>query len=125
MPRAWPHFDRESTIFDKIVAKEIPSTIVHEADRCLAFRDVNPQAPTHILVIPKNRGRLDRLSSATEEDKSILGHLLYTASKVANAEGLAEDGFRIVINDGKHGAQSVYHLHLHILGGRQMSWPPG
>lgn len=79
----------------------------------------------HFLVIPKDKKGLNRLSSATEEHKSLLGHLLYTAQSVAKAEGLREDGFRVAINDGKNGAQSVYHLHIHVIGGRQMGWPPG
>jgi histidine triad (HIT) family protein len=112
------------TIFDKIIAKEIPADIVHEDDQCLAFRDVNPQAPIHILVIPKHRDGLTQLQHAREDQKGILGHLLYTASDIAKKEGL-EEGYRIVINDGKDGCQSVYHLHIHILGGRQMNWPPG
>ncbi|XP_063595035.1 uncharacterized HIT-like protein Synpcc7942_1390 isoform X1 [Penaeus indicus] len=112
----------QPTIFDKIIDKSIPADIVYEDDKCLAFRDISPQAPTHILVIPKKR--LAMLSDATEEDNSLLGHLLLTANKVAAQEKL-DNGFRIVINNGKDGAQSVYHLHLHILGGRQMSWPPG
>jgi len=115
----------EPTIFDKIVSKEIPATIVHEDELCLAFRDVNPQAPTHVLLIPKKRGNLAKLSTANEDDKALLGHLMYTAKIVAEKEGLAEDGFRVVVNDGKNGSQSVHHLHLHILGGRQMKWPPG
>ena len=79
----------------------------------------------HILVIPKVLGRLQQVSKATEEDEAILGHLMYVASHVAREQGLGESGFRIVVNDGKHGAQSVYHLHLHVIGGRQLSWPPG
>uniref|UniRef100_A0A803T2W4 HIT domain-containing protein n=1 Tax=Anolis carolinensis TaxID=28377 RepID=A0A803T2W4_ANOCA len=90
--------------------------------QCVAFRDVSPQAPVHVLVIP--RKPIPRLSQAEEADTQLLGHLLLVASQVAKAEGLSE-GYRVVINDGKHGAQSVYHLHLHILGGRQMGWPPG
>ena len=113
------------TFFDKIVSKEIPSTIIHEDDQCLAFRDINPQGPVHFLVIPKNKDGLNRLSNAREDQKGLLGHLLYTAQKVAHQEGLVDGGFRTVINDGKDGAQSVYHLHIHVIGGRQMNWPPG
>mmetsp|Transcript_80773 Transcript_80773/g.240735 ORF Transcript_80773/g.240735 Transcript_80773/m.240735 type:complete len:136 (+) Transcript_80773:63-470(+) len=113
------------TIFDKIIAKQIPSDIVYEDDDALAFRDVNPQAPTHILVIPKMRQGLTQLCKATPEHKAILGHLMYVASEVARQQGLAKDGFRIVVNDGEQGCQSVFHLHLHVLGGRQMKWPPG
>ena len=97
---------------------------MYEDDACLAFRDINPQAPVHVLVIPKVRGRLSQLSKCTDEDEPIMGHLLNVASKVAASEKL-DDGFRIVVNDGKHGCQSVYHLHVHVLGGRQLTWPPG
>lgn len=113
------------TFFDKIVNKEIPAKIIHEDDLCLAFRDINPQGPVHFLVIPKNKAGLNRLSSAREEHKALLGHLMYTAQQVAHQEGLVQGGFRVVVNDGPNGAQSVYHLHLHVIGGRQMSWPPG
>ena len=112
------------TIFDKIIRKEIPSTIVWEDDDVLAFRDVSPQAPTHILLIPKKRDGLTQLSKAGEHNQAILGKLMYTASVVAKQEKL-DKGFRIVINDGEEGCQSVYHLHVHLIGGRQLSWPPG
>ncbi|XP_034694980.1 14 kDa zinc-binding protein [Vitis riparia] len=112
------------TIFDKIINKEIPATIVYEDDKVLAFRDIAPQAPTHILLIPKVKDGLTGLSKAEERHTLILGHLLYTAKLVAKQEGL-EDGFRIVINDGPSACQSVYHIHVHLLGGRQMNWPPG
>ncbi|XP_050209004.1 14 kDa zinc-binding protein [Mercurialis annua] len=112
------------TIFDKIINKEIPSTVVFEDDKVLAFRDISPQAPTHILIIPKVRDGLTGLSKAEDRHIDILGRLLYTAKLVAKQEGL-EDGYRIVINDGPSGCQSVYHIHVHLLGGRQMNWPPG
>eukprot|EP00201_Polytomella_parva_P023246 CAMPEP_0175045460 /NCGR_PEP_ID=MMETSP0052_2-20121109/4438_1 /TAXON_ID=51329 ORGANISM="Polytomella parva, Strain SAG 63-3" /NCGR_SAMPLE_ID=MMETSP0052_2 /ASSEMBLY_ACC=CAM_ASM_000194 /LENGTH=132 /DNA_ID=CAMNT_0016308999 /DNA_START=179 /DNA_END=577 /DNA_ORIENTATION=- len=112
------------TIFDKIISKDIKADVIYEDDQCLAFRDVSPQAPVHFLVIPKNRDGLTRLSKAREDQKAILGHLLYVAQSVAKQEKLGE-GFRIVINDGPLGCQSVYHLHLHVMGARQMSWPPG
>ncbi|WVZ14454.1 hypothetical protein V8G54_012020 [Vigna mungo] len=112
------------TIFDKIINKEIPSTVVYEDDKVLAFRDITPQAPTHILIIPKVKDGLSGLSKAEERHIDILGRLLYTAKLVAKQEGL-DDGFRIVINDGPKGCQSVYHIHVHLLGGRQMNWPPG
>ncbi|KAI3732965.1 hypothetical protein L1987_64178 [Smallanthus sonchifolius] len=112
------------TIFDKIIDKEIPSNVVYEDDKVLAFRDIAPQAPTHILLIPKVRDGLTGLSKAEERHCEILGRLLYTAKIVAKQEGL-EDGFRIVINDGPNGCQSVYHIHVHLIGGRQMNWPPG
>ncbi|XP_022191516.2 histidine triad nucleotide-binding protein 1 [Nilaparvata lugens] len=110
------------TIFGKILRKEIPCSFIYEDDKCVAFNDVSPQAPVHFLVIP--RKPIDMLASATEEDSALLGHLLFTANKVAAKVGLA-DGYRVVINNGKDGAQSVYHLHIHVLGGRQMQWPPG
>ncbi|XP_078166662.1 14 kDa zinc-binding protein-like isoform X1 [Carex rostrata] len=112
------------TIFDKIIAKEIPSDIVYEDDKVLAFRDVNPQAPIHILIIPKLRDGLTQLSKAEARHGEILGQLLYASKIVADKEGIAE-GFRVVINNGPDACQSVYHLHLHVLGGRQMKWPPG
>ena len=115
----------EPTIFDKIIAKEIPAKIAHEDEQCLAFHDVNPQAPVHVLVIPKHRDGLTRLSKCRPDQAALLGHLLVTASKIAHDLGLAEDGFRIVVNDGPSGGQSVYHLHVHILGGRPLGWPPG
>eukprot|EP00271_Cylindrocystis_brebissonii_P019598 TRINITY_DN601_c0_g1_i1.p1 TRINITY_DN601_c0_g1~~TRINITY_DN601_c0_g1_i1.p1 ORF type:complete len:199 (+),score=33.77 TRINITY_DN601_c0_g1_i1:39-635(+) len=113
------------TIFDKIAKKEIPSTIVFEDEKVMAFRDVNPQAPVHIVLIPKERDGLTQLCKAEERHASILGHLFLTAAKVARQEGLSSDGYRVVVNDGPNGCQSVYHLHLHIIGGRQMKWPPG
>uniref|UniRef100_A0A0D6R5C7 HIT domain-containing protein n=2 Tax=Araucaria cunninghamii TaxID=56994 RepID=A0A0D6R5C7_ARACU len=112
------------TVFDKILNKEIPSTVVFEDEKVLAFRDIAPQAPTHIVIIPKIKDGLTGLSKAEERHQDILGHLLYTAKVIAQQEGLS-DGFRIVINDGPAGCQSVYHLHVHLLGGRQMNWPPG
>ncbi|GER52582.1 basic-leucine zipper transcription factor family protein [Striga asiatica] len=112
------------TIFDKIINKQIPANIVFEDDKVLAFRDIAPQAPTHIVLIPKVKDGLTGISKAEEKHCEILGHLLYTAKLVAKQEGL-DDGFRLVINDGPNGCQSVYHLHVHLLGGRQMNWPPG
>ncbi|KAM8851711.1 adenosine 5'-monophosphoramidase HINT1 [Synchiropus picturatus] len=110
------------TIFGKIIRKEIPADFVHEDDLCVAFRDVSPQAPTHILVVP--RKPVVGLSKAEDCDAALLGHLLIVAKKCAEKAGLA-DGYRIVINDGPNGGQSVYHIHIHVLGGRQMQWPPG
>jgi histidine triad (HIT) family protein len=111
------------TIFDKIISGEIPSNKIHDDNLCIAFRDVNPQAPVHFLVIPKHRDGLTQLSKAREDQKSLLGHLMYVAQELGQKE--CPDGFRVVINDGKDGAQSVYHLHLHVMGGRSMQWPPG
>lgn len=110
------------TIFAKIIRREIPADIVYEDDRCLAFRDVNPQAPVHILVIPKQP--IARLMDAVDDDESLLGHLLLTANKVAADEGIG-DAFRVAINNGAGVGQSVFHLHLHVLGGRSFTWPPG
>lgn len=110
------------TIFSKIIRREIPADIVYEDDLALAFRDISPQAPTHILVIPKQP--IPRLSEATAADQTLLGHLLVTVQHIAAQEGLAQ-GYRVVINNGNDGGQTVDHLHLHILGGRPLSWPPG
>jgi histidine triad (HIT) family protein len=110
------------TIFSKIIRKEIPANIVYEDDLALAFTDVNPQAPVHILVIPKKP--IVSLATAEPEDQALLGHLLLTVQKVAEQAGL-ENGYRVVMNTGVDGGQTVYHLHIHILGGRSMSWPPG
>lgn len=113
------------TFFDKLVSKEIPSATIYEDDLCMAFRDINPQGPVHFLVIPKNKDGMNRLSSMREDQKEIVGHLMYVAQKVAHQEGLVRGGYRLVINDGPNGCQSVYHLHIHVIGGRQMNWPPG
>eukprot|EP00877_Chromochloris_zofingiensis_P005809 jgi/Chrzof1/15229/Cz09g32080.t1 len=122
---AAPLADSEGpTIFDKIIAKQIPATILFEDDDAVAFRDVNPQAPVHFLVVPKHRNGLTRLSKADESHKPLLGHLLYVAQLVAKQENLLP-GFRVVINDGTQACQSVWHLHLHVMGGRQLTWPPG
>ncbi|CAJ2650279.1 unnamed protein product [Trifolium pratense] len=112
------------TIFDKIINKEIPSSIVYEDEKVLAFRDISPQAPVHVLVIPKFRDGLTELGKVDARHGEILGQLLYAAKIVAEKEGIS-DGFRVVINSGASACQSVYHLHLHVLGGRQMNWPPG
>ena len=110
------------TIFGKIIRREIPADIVYEDDTTLAFKDVNPQAPTHILVIPKKP--IPRLSEATTEDSELMGHLLMTVKKVAEQANLTK-GYRVVINNGEDAGQSVDHLHLHILGDRSLNWPPG
>ena len=113
----------QSCLFCRIVAQEIPSELVHEDDRSLVIRDLNPQAPTHLLVIP--REHIESLDDASQKDEALLGHLLRVAAKVANAEGLAAGGYRTVINNGAGAGQSVFHLHVHVLGGRPMNWPPG
>ena len=112
-----------STIFSRIIAREIPARIVYEDDRCLAFHDVAPQAPVHLLVIPKKE--IARVGAATAADEALLGHLLFVAQAVAKEQGLGESGFRLVINNGRDGGESVPHLHVHVLGGRALSWPPG
>ncbi|NCO74297.1 MAG: histidine triad nucleotide-binding protein [Cyanobacteria bacterium] len=110
------------TIFSKIIRREIPANIVYEDDLCLAFTDINPQAPTHILLIPKQL--IKCIDTALDDDQTLLGHLLLTVKKVAANANLS-NGYRIVINNGNDGGQTVDHLHLHILGDRQMQWPPG
>ena len=110
------------TLFQKIADKEIKAEIIYEDSECFAIRDIHPQAPTHVLVIP--RKPIDRLANASVEDKALLGHLLLSCAEVARAAGLGE-GCRVVINNGELAGQSVFHLHLHVLGGRPLSWPPG
>ncbi len=110
------------TVFGKIIAGEIPADVVYEDDLCLAFRDVNPKAPTHILLVPKKP--LTQLSEAEQEDQSLLGHLMLTAGKIAEDEGFGH-AFRLVVNNGADAGQTVFHLHLHIIAGRRLSWPPG
>ncbi|TVQ91021.1 MAG: histidine triad nucleotide-binding protein [Deltaproteobacteria bacterium] len=110
------------TLFDKIINREIPADIVYEDEHVLAFRDIAPQAPVHVLVIPKRR--IVNIISAEPEDRDLLGRLLLAAGEVARLEGLADDGYRLVINNGEHGGQSVYHIHVHVLGGRRLGWPP-
>tara|TARA_Y100000588_G_scaffold357009_1_gene413815 strand:- start:1046 stop:1384 length:339 start_codon:yes stop_codon:yes gene_type:complete len=111
------------TLFEKIIAGEIPSEKVYEDDLVYAFRDINPQAPVHILIIP--RKPIPRIAEAEPDDHQVLGHLLLKAREVAAAEGLAGNGYRLVFNNGSDAGETVPHLHLHILGGRQMAWPPG
>jgi len=112
-----------SCVFCRIISKEIPAEILHEDPDCVVFKDINPQAPVHLLVVPKRH--LTSVASAREEDKQLLGHLLLVAAKAAREHGLADKGFRLVINTGERGGQTVGHLHVHVLGGRQMRWPPG
>ena len=110
------------TIFGKIIRSEIPARIVHDDDRCLAFHDVAPQAPVHVLVIPKRP--IPSLAAVTAEDGGLLGHLVLVATQLAASLGL-EDGYRLVVNCGPDGGQSVDHLHVNLLGGRRLGWPPG
>lgn len=111
------------TIFKKIIDKELPATIVFEDELCLAFRDIHPQAPTHILLVPKKE--IPSMAEVRPEDQEILGHLMVKAAEIAARQGLDEDGYRIVVNTRAFGGQTVNHLHLHVLGGRPLSWPPG
>ena len=111
------------TLFEKIIARKIPAAIVYEDDLVLAFRDITPQAPTHVLIIPKKP--IPRVAEATPEDQAVLGHLLLKAAEVANQLGLTQSGFRLVFNNGPAAGEAVPHLHCHIIGGRQMGWPPG
>jgi histidine triad (HIT) family protein len=111
-----------TTLFSKIIAREIPADIVYEDEHCLAFRDINPQAPTHVLLVPKQE--IPRLADASVEDQALLGYLLLAAGKVARQLGVA-DAFRLVVNNGAAAGQTVFHLHLHILAGRPLHWPPG
>ena len=111
------------TLFEKIAAREIPAQIVFEDEFVLAFRDIAPQAPTHVLIVPKNP--IPRISEAGPEDHQVLGHLLLKAAEVAEKLGLKQGGYRLVINNGPDAGEAVPHLHLHILGGRKMTWPPG
>lgn len=110
-------------LFVKIIDREIPADIVFENDRVLAFRDIDPQAPTHILIIPKRR--IPTINDLDDGDAELMGQLLLAARDIARAEGLSEDGYRLVFNCNRHGCQSVFHIHLHLLGGRQLDWPPG
>lgn len=110
------------TIFERICAKEIPATLVYEDEHVVAFRDINPQAPVHVLIVP--RRPIPRLADATPADQPLLGHLLMKAAEVAKSLGLT-NGYRLVINSGPDGGESVPHLHCHLLGGRAMAWPPG
>ncbi len=112
----------EKTLFQKIADREIPSTIVYEDDQCFAFRDINPQAPTHLLIVP--RKPIPGLDDLDDADESLIGHLFMVAKSLAAEEGLVR-GYRTVFNCGEDGQQSVPHLHLHLLGGRKMTWPPG
>lgn len=113
----------EKTIFQKIADREISGEIVYEDDQCLCFRDVSPQAPVHLLLVPKKV--IVRIGEADPADQDLLGHLMTRIRVIAEQEGLTEDGFRVVINHGPQGGEAVPHLHLHILAGRQMNWPPG
>jgi|TARA_R110001599_G_scaffold80612_1_gene217692 histidine triad (HIT) family protein len=110
------------TIFTKIINREIPADIIYEDELCLAFNDIQPQAPVHFLIIPKKP--IATINDMAEEDKPLLGHLFWTAKKLAAEQGFAEDGYRVVMNCNEYGGQSVYHIHLHLLAGKRLGWPP-
>lgn len=111
------------TLFEKIIHREIEADIVFEDDKVLAFRDINPKAPVHVLIVPKKP--IPRINDAQPEDHPVLGHLLLKAAEVARSLGLGESGYRLILNSGPDGGESVPHLHCHIMGGRAMAWPPG
>jgi len=111
------------TLFEKIIAREIPASIVYEDDLVIAFNDIKPQAPTHVVIIPKKP--IPRIAEAKPDDHKLLGHLLLKAAEVAAQLGLTKSGFRLVFNNGADAGESVPHLHCHILGGRRLAWPPG
>jgi histidine triad (HIT) family protein len=111
------------TLFERIINREVPAQIIHEDSKCVAIRDINPQAPVHVLIIP--RRVISRLGEGAEADAALIGHLLLTAASIAKREGIEESGYRVVVNHGRHAGESVPHLHVHLLGGRQMKWPPG
>jgi histidine triad (HIT) family protein len=114
----------QETIFHKIITGDAPAQIVYEDEEVVAFKDVNPQAPVHIILIPRNTDP-ESLNDVSRADERVLGHLLFAAAKIANKEGIAESGYRVVINTGTAAGQSVDYLHVHLLGGRDLTWPPG
>ncbi|NOX37718.1 MAG: histidine triad nucleotide-binding protein [Calditrichaeota bacterium] len=111
-------------IFCQIAEHKLPANIVYEDDDVVAFHDINPQAPVHVLVIPRKK-HIAKIADMTAEDQALVGKVIYIGKQVAEQLGIAEDGFRLVFNNGRHGGQHVYHIHLHVLGGRPMTWPPG
>jgi histidine triad (HIT) family protein len=111
------------TLFQKIIDREIPAKIAHEDEQCIAIHDINPQAPVHVLIIPKKL--IARVNEAAPGDQATLGHLLLTAAALARKLGVSESGYRVVVNNGRDGGESVPHLHVHVIGGRPLSWPPG
>lgn len=119
-----PSHNYTPTVFDKIISREIPAKIVYEDEHVIAFKDIEPKAPVHILLIPKLHAGLTNLNSAEPKHKEILGYLMVKASEIARAQHL-DQGWRLVVNNGENAGQTVYHLHLHILGGRNLNWPPG
>ncbi len=115
-------YNMTDTLFKKIIDREIPADIVYEDDNCLAFKDINPVAPIHILIIPKKQ--IEKIADAEKEDKELLGHLMLVAGNVARDLGV-EDAFRLVVNNGSGAQQTVFHLHIHLIAGREFNWPPG
>lgn len=115
--------EKQETLFDKIIRREIPADIVFEDDEVLAFRDISPKAPVHVLFIPKRA--IATMNDLDEADAALVGRLMLAAANYAKKEGFADDGYRVVMNCNRDGGQSVYHIHLHLLAGRQMTWPPG
>jgi histidine triad (HIT) family protein len=113
----------ESCLFCRIIAGETPADLLYQDEQCVVIRDINPQAPTHVLIIP--RDHIESLDEASHRDEPLLGHLLRVGARIANQEGLSETGYRTVINTGTGAGQSVFHLHSHVLGSRAMNWPPG
>lgn len=111
------------TIFTKIINREIPANIVYEDDKCIAFKDINPQAPVHIQIIPKRE--IASMDAAQESDQALIGHVMLKAAEVAREQGIAEGGYRLVVNTNRNAGQTVFHIHVHILGGRALGWPPG
>jgi histidine triad (HIT) family protein len=118
------NLDTQETIFHKIVKGEIPAEVVYEDDQVFAFKDIRPVSPTHVLIIPKNK-TIPTLRDVKEEDKNLLGQMVVVAGEIARKQGISEDGYRVVINCGDNGGQEVYQLHMHLLGGRKFTWPPG
>ncbi len=113
----------DKTIFEQIRDREINSVFLYEDDQIFAIHDVNPVAPIHVLIIPKKK--IETINDINDDDKELIGHMFLTAKKIAFELGIKDDGYRVVFNTNKDGGQSVYHIHLHLLGGRQMVWPPG
>ncbi|MCK4558470.1 MAG: histidine triad nucleotide-binding protein [Calditrichia bacterium] len=113
----------EETIFSQIIDKKKPAEIIFEDEEVIAFKDINPQAPVHVLIVP--RKPIPKLTDADESDTAILGKMVMVARQIAKDFGLDEDGFRLLLNEGKNGGQTIYHLHFHLLGGRRLMWPPG
>lgn len=110
-------------LFCRIVAGQIPAKLIHDDEHCVGFLDINPQAPTHALFVPKRH--IATVNDATVEDRELLGHLMLSAAKYARAQGFSDAGYRLVLNTNAHGGQTVFHIHLHLLGGRALAWPPG